>query len=163
MISGFFAALDDDAEAIRPRLVDDVGDALDLPLVRRGPDALDERRLVDLEGQLVDHHLLLPWRPDSMWHFARTSRIARPRLVGVADGLAPADPPAGGKSARGVLHQLGRRDAGLVKHAVRVADLREIVGRDRRGHRDRDPGRAVDDQVGKKRPGRTNGSVRVSS
>ncbi len=74
-------------------------------------------------------------------------------VVAAADSRAPHDHAAGGKVRAGHdLEQFIDRDVGFVDHADhRIADLAQIVRRDRRGHADCDPIRAVHEQIRKLR------------
>ena len=145
--------LDDDADLVlAPRLVVEVGDAVDLPIVDQLRDRLHQARLVDLVWQLANDDLLAP----------------RLRLLEVH--LCPHDdPPAAGAvdvgdvarvddAARGEVRALddadeilGRRFRVVDQANDCVADLTEVMRRDVGRHADRDSARPVDEEVGEQR------------
>jgi hypothetical protein len=81
--------LDDDAHAVAVRLVAEVADADDLPVLDEVRDLLDERRLVDLVRQLRDDDLLAVAAGHLLDAGARLHDDAAAAVgVGLADGVA---------------------------------------------------------------------------
>ncbi len=175
-----FAALqlDHDAHAVAIGFVADVGDAFDRLVAHQIGDALDQLRLVDLVGNLVDDDLLaiallhlLDLGPRAHLDAAAAGD------VGLVDAAPAHDQPAGGEVGAGnQLDQLaqlllaredgrvGRRHQRLFDHPHHAVDhLAHVVRRDVRGHADGDARGAVDEQVRVDRSGKTVGSVVVSS
>ena len=158
--------LDHDPHAVPVAFVANVaniGDLLGSDEVRH---LLDERGLVDLVGQLGDHdrhapaNLLegdlpayddaapargvqVPDRIDPL--LLPTERV--PLLLESEDRAARREVRAGHDLAQVVHAHLRVVD----ERVDRVADLVEVVGRDVRGHSDRDAGGAVDEEVGQLR------------
>ncbi len=116
-------------------------------------DVLDELALVDLIGELGDDDpgavlsVLLELCP------RLEDNLAPAGQIGLADAAAAHDDAAGRKVGPGqMLHQVRHRRLGVIQHAdAGVDDLGEVVGRDVRGHADRDAAGAVDQQVRKAR------------
>ena len=145
--------LDDDAHAVAIGLVAQVGDALDALLANEFRDALDQRRLVDLIGDLVDdQRLAILAQLFDRDLGAHDDRAAAGR-VGGADARSPEDGAAGREvGSRNMLQQFFERDVGLVHEGEKAVDhLAEIVRRDVGRHADRDAACAVDEQIGKAR------------
>ncbi len=125
----------------------------DPPLVDQGGDPLLDAVAGLLEGDLADHDaeailaVLLDPRPRPDDHRAAA------RVIAAADAAAAANHAAGGEVGAGHdLHQLVDRHVGVVDHADQgVADLAQVVRRDRRGHAHRDAVGPVDQQVGELR------------
>ena len=146
--------LDDDAHAVAIGFVAQIGDALDLLFAHEVGDALDQRRLVHLIGNLGDDDRLaiLAHRLD-LGLGAHDDRAAagRYRRCGCRRGRG-SSPPVG-KSGPGTISissatvMSGRsimRDRG-------VDDLAEIMRRDVGRHADGDAAGAIDQQIGKAR------------
>lgn len=143
--------LDDQAQAVLAvGEVLDVGDALDLLGADQILDLGDDLLRTDREGQFGDDEALAAGRDRVDLHRGADLEGAPARGVRVPDAGQPDDPAAGGQvGARDVLHQ-------GVQVRVRIADqmpgggdhLAQVVRRHVRGHADRDPGGAVDQQVG---------------
>ncbi len=130
--------------------VADLGDLLVDHEVADLEDQAPVATLADLVGQLGDDDrlLALPDRLD-----VRLGLDADPAAtggVGVADALASEDRPRRREvGALDVLHQPLDVDRRIVDVGDGGPDdLAEVVGRDVRRHADRDPGAAVDEQVG---------------
>ena len=144
---------DDDAHAVAIGLVAQIGDALDALLAHQFGDPLDQRRLVDLVGNLADDQRLaiLAQLLDRDLG-AHDDRAAAGRVSGADAG--PTDDGGARREvgAGNVLHQFVERDVGLVHHRQQAVDrLAEVVGRDVGRHADRDAAGAVDEQVGEAR------------
>ena len=152
---------DDDAHAVAVALVAQIGDALDLLFAHEFGDALDQRRLVDLIGDLGDDQRLAVlaqrFRADPRPH---DDRAASGR-VGGADAGAAEDEAAGREIRAGQhFHQLLDRGVRLVHHQEhRVDALAEIVRRNVGGHADGDAAGAVDEQIGE--AGRQDGRLQL--
>ena len=145
------AQLDDEAGLALPRLVADVADAVDL-----ARDSTSSASLPAIASTLV-------WNGISVstiaWPAARGSVFdlvhrahphgAAPGAERVLDAVVAHDEAAGREvGALHDAHELRQRDVGLVDQLHRrVAHLGEVVGRDVRGHADRDALRAVHQQV----------------
>ena len=145
--------LDDDAHVLG-RFVAHVGDERQLLLGHQLGDLLDQPRFLDHVGDLGDHHLpdaplplfLLPAR-------AQTERTA-PGAVGLGDRRCRLDDDSAGGKIRPMheLQQVVGLRAFVRDHVERgVAQLGEVVRRDRGGHADRDALRAIGQHVGKGR------------
>ena len=150
--------LDDDADPGPVGLVAQVADGLDLLGAHQLGDALEQRGLVDLEGDLGDHdrHAARPNLLDV--RLGAHEHPAAPRGVGALDALVAHDRRAGREVRAGDeppqlvgRHRVDRLPPVDQVHQ-RVADLAEVVRRDVGGHAHRDAGGAVDQQVG--HPGR---------
>ena len=138
--------------SLRPELVAEVGDPLDLLLVDQLGDVRQQARLVDLVGELADDDLL-----------AAVARLLELDLGAHHDAAVPGGVHLG--DVAGVDHAPGREvgprddpdqvlgaDLRIVDEpGQRLAHLTEVVGRDVGGHADRDPAGAVDQQVGEQR------------
>ena len=154
---GLRVPLEDDHQPLpgtRRGVVADVGDAVELA-------AVDQ--LGDLEGQVVrvDHVRQLGDRQQGptglvlldVDHRAHGHRAAT-GTVGVFDAAAADDQGAVGEVGaldpfqRGLEQLLGGGRRVLQRPLDGGRDLAQVVGRDVGGHADRDPGRAVDQQVG---------------
>ena len=170
--------LDDDAHAVAVGLVADVGDAFDGLVAHQVGDALDQLRLVDLIGDLVDDDLLAI----ALLHLLDLGLGSHLDAAAAGDvGLvnaAPADDEAAGREvgpgnqpdefAQLVLaaerRASRRHHQRLFDHPDDAVDhLPHVVRRDVGGHAHGDPGRSVDQQVGIDGVGKTVGSVVVSS
>ena len=154
---GHFAALelDDHAHAGLVRLVLDVADALDLLLVDELGDALEQRLLVHLIGNLVDDDRLARAAVDVLeMHPRAHDNAPATGAVALAHAGHAVDDAGGGEvRRRDDLHQLVDGGVGLAQQVQTGVDhLVEVVRRDVGGHAHRDAGRAVDQQVGQ--PGR---------
>ena len=145
--------LDDDAHAVAVGFVAQVRDALDPLLAHEFGDLLDQRRLVDLIGDLADDQGLAVLAQLLDRNLGAHDDRAAAGRVSRADAGAPEDRGAGRKiRARNMLHQLVERDVGLVHHRQQAVDrLAEIVRRDVGRHADGDAAGAVDEQIGKAR------------
>ena len=148
------ADVHDDPHALPGALVADVGDAVDPLLAHELGDPLDEARLVDLVGDLGDDdRFLVPLAGLDLRPRPHHDR-SPPGAVGLADAGPAADEAGGGEvGARDPLHEpfqplVGREVRVLDEERESVDDFPEVVGRDLRGHADRDPLRSVDEQVG---------------
>ena len=140
---------DDDAHAVAIGFVAQIGDALDALLAHQFRDPLDQRRLVDLVGNLADdQRLAVLAQLLDLDLGAHDDRAAAGRVGG-----ADAGPAEDGRRRRevgpgNVLHQLVERDVGLVHHRQEAVDrLAEVVRRDVGRHADRDAAGAVDQQI----------------
>ena len=145
--------LDDDAHAVAIGLIAQVGDALDALLANELGYALDQRRLVDLVGDLADdQRLAILAQLFDRDLGAHDDRAAAGRISG-ADARSPEDRPASREvGPRNMLQQFVERDVGLVHQSEKTVDhLAEIVRRDVGRHADRDAACAVDEQIGKAR------------
>ena len=143
--------LDDDAHAVAVGFVAQIRDALDALLANELCYALDQRRLVDLVGDLADdQRLAVLAQLFDRDLGAHDDRAAAGRISG-ADAGAPEDRSPGREvGARDQLQQLVERDVGLVHEGENGVDrLAEIVRRDVGRHADRDAAGAVDEQIGK--------------
>ena len=148
--------LDHQADARPVRLVAEVGDLLDALVLDLLGDLLDQAAAVPapvalghLVGHLGDDDALLAALHRLDVRLAADDHAAAAGLVGLADA-AVADDDAAGREVRAldVLHQAVDVDVGVVDVGDhRVDRLAQVVRRDVRGHADRDPGRAVDQQV----------------
>ncbi len=145
--------LDDDAHAVAVGFVAQIGDALDPLLAHQLGDPLDQRRLVDLIGDLGDDQRFAVLAQLLDRDFRPHDDRAAPGRVGGADAGAAEDRAAGGKIRTGnELHQLFEADVGLVHQRQHAVDrLAEIVRRNVGRHADRDAAGAVDQQVGEAR------------
>ena len=148
--------LDHEPDAGLVRLVAQVRDLLQPALLDPLGDLLDQARPVVAAvalGHLVRHLgdddglLALPQRLDVRPRADDDPPAAR--LVSVLHALPADDDPAGREvRALDVLHQADGVDVGIVDvghHGIH--GLAQVVRRDVRGHADRDPRRAVDEQV----------------
>ncbi len=142
--------VDDDAHSLAVGLVADRGDALEAFLVHEVRDELDEPRLVDLERDFRDDDrlavaLLVLLDPRLAAHL----QDAASGPVGVHDSLAAEDDPARREvGARQDPEEPGQVGLRVVEEEDgRVARLGEVVRRDLRRHADRDPLRAVHEEV----------------
>ncbi len=157
---GVALELDHQADAGLARLVAEVGDLRDAPVLNDLGDLLDQARAVvapvalgHLVGQLGDDDRLLA-PPDVLGvGLALHDDPAPAGLVGVLDPLPALDDPARGEvGALDVLHEPGDVDERVVDEGHHAVDhLGEVVRRDVRGHPDGDAGGAVDQQVGEAR------------
>ena len=150
--------VDHDAHAVAVRLVAQVRDALDRLLAHQFGDLLDEPRLVHLVRDLGDDDrraVALLRRLD----FGLGADDHRPaaRPVGLRDA-GPADDHAAGRevgAGQDPPHRrellVGARLGVLDGPDDAVDDLAQVVRRDVGGHADRDPRRAVDQQVRERR------------
>ena len=145
--------LDDDAHAVLVRLIAQAiaGDAVEQLLAHQLRDALDQARLVHLEGQLGHHDRLavaLAHRLDADAGAHRQPAAAG--AVGGGDLLRAVDDAAGREvGTRHVLHQ--RRQGGrrvIQQRQAGIDRLGDVVRRDIGRHAHRDAGLPVDEQVG---------------
>ncbi len=145
--------LDDDAHAVAIGLVAQVGDALDALLANQLRDALDQRRLVDLVGDLADDQRLAVLAQLFDRDLGAHDDRAAAGCISGADAGSPEDRPASRKIGPGnMLEQFVERDVGLIHESKNGVDrLAEIVRRDVGRHADRDAAGAVDEQIGKAR------------
>ncbi len=158
--------LDDDAHPRAVGLVAQVADALDLAIAHQVGDALDQRSLVGLVGQLGDDDARAP-AADLLE--VRLGLDDQPRLahrIALGDGvgvilalafLAVAIEDAAGGEVRPLdkVHQLFAGDVVDFVEAVdhkdqRIDDLAQVVRRDVGRHADGDAAGAVDEQVGQR-------------
>jgi len=141
--------LDDDAHAVAIGFVAQIRDALDALLAHQLGDPLDQRRLVDLVGNLADdQRLAILAQLLDLDLGAHDDRAASSR-VGCPDACPPED-RGGGREVgpRDELHQLVEGDVGPIHHRQETVNrLAEIVRRDVRRHADGDAARAVDQEV----------------
>ena len=154
---GVALQFDDDGDAVAVGRVADVADVGDDALGDQLGHALDEQRLVDLEGQLgdVDLHPLGvgPRNRLDLGHAAHDHPAAAGG-VGAADAFGAQDDAGGGEvGAFDELHQLVEGDVVDVVLPVdeedeRVANFVQVVRRDVGGHAHGDARRAVEQQVG---------------
>jgi hypothetical protein len=149
---GVFVALefDDDAHAVLVGLVAQFRDALDQLATHEVGDALEQARLVHLVGQLGDDDglaaVVIVFLDVCLGAHDDTAATGR---IGVID-LTRAVDDAGRRKirARHEFHEFRNRDRRVVDDRdTGVDDLDEVVRRDIRGHADRDPRRAVHEQV----------------
>ena len=143
--------LDDDPHAVSVGLVAQVRDPFDALLAHELGDLLDQRRLVDLVGDLADDQRLAVLALAQLFDRdlgAHDDRAA-PGCVGRSDAGAAKNRSAGWEvGAWQMLHQFVERDVGLLHHRQqRVDGLAEIVRRDVGRHADGDAARAVDQEV----------------
>ena len=141
--------LDDDAHTGAVGLVADVGDALEALLVDLIGHILDEHALVDLIGDLRNDDALTVLSEFLQLGAGAHGHAAAAGGIGGADTGTSEDEAARREIRAGeVLHEVGERGLGIIEDAqTGVDDLREVVGRDIRGHADGDAARAVHEQV----------------
>src|SRR6185369_15429446 len=143
--------LDDDPHPLPVGLVSDLGDPFDLLLLDQFGDLLDQAGLVDLVGEFGDDdRLALRTFGGLEMGLGADLDDAAAGAVRVPDPLAPVDGGAGREvGTRDHCQQLFKTDFRIPDHGDdAVNHLTQVVGRDVGGHADRDPGRAVDQQVG---------------
>ena len=131
-------------------LVLDVRDALDLLLVHELGDALEQHLLVDLIRQLVDDDRLARALVDVLDVRARAhDDAAAAGAIALVDAGGAVDQPGGREiRRRHELDQILDRDVRVREQRQAGVDrLGEVVRRDVGRHADRDPRRAVDEQV----------------
>ncbi len=132
------------------RFVAHVGEQRKLALVKEIGDLLDQSRLLHSVRNLADHRdpaaapgiLLRPARPHP--------KGAAAGPVGFDDRRLAVDDDAAGREIRPLyeIHERGRVRPRLLDQMQRgVAEFGDIVRRDRRRHADRDPLRAIGEQV----------------
>ena len=149
---GVALELDHHAHAATVRVVLDVRDLGELLLGVQVGDLADQAAiaaLLDHEGQLGDHDVVLALLALLDVHLGAHTDPAAAGLVGVADP-GQAEDHAAGREVRAldVLHQTRRVDVRVVDVGDRGRDrLAQVVRRDVRGHADGDAARAVDQQV----------------
>ena len=144
---------DDDAHPVAVGFVAQIGDALDFLFAHQIGDALDQRRLVHLIGNLADddRFAILARRLDPRAG-AHDDRAA-PGGIGVANAAAPEN-RRGGREVRPRhdLHQFRDGHIGAIDHRDGGVDhLAEIMRRNIGGHADGDAARAIDQKIGKAR------------
>jgi hypothetical protein len=153
-VDGAGAWLEHDPDVLG-RLVAHVGEQRQLLLVEQLGDLLDQPALLHPPWDLRHHHrvgaaagvLLLPARPQP--------KRPPPGLVGLGNGLGRIDDHPAGREIRSAheLEQATRLGVGVLDQVQRgVAQLGDVVRRNRGRHPDRDPLRAVGEQI-RKRPG----------
>jgi hypothetical protein len=142
--------LDHDPHALAVGLVTQVGDAVELALVHELGNALDQARLVHLEGDLRDDDrraaaLVVGFDRGPGAYREDAAAVA----VGLPDRALAADEPCRGEvGARDVLHQLVDGELRLLEERDQsVAHLAQVVRRDVGRHPDGDSRGAVDEQV----------------
>ncbi|MBP1770654.1 MAG: hypothetical protein H6P96_1272 [Candidatus Aminicenantes bacterium] len=146
--------LDDDAHALAVGLVADVGHPLDPLVVDELGDRFEQARLVDLVGDLENDDLVLFAFGRPLDEGLGPEMEDAPAVpVGVEEALAAVDDAARRKvRALDVLEDVLERGVGVLDEVDdAVADLRQVVGRDVRGHADGDAVAAVDEEVGELR------------
>ena len=135
--------------AVVVRLVVDIADSVEPPLLHQVGDILYELCLVDTVGYLGDDNLVV--RLAALYFGLGAHYYApAPRLVGVAHSLYAVDVCPGGEVGRlDVLHQSVGVDVGIVYvGAATVYHLAEVVRRYVGGHAHGYSVAAVDEQVG---------------
>ena len=154
---GVALQLDDDAHAVPVGLVADVADALDPLVLGRLRDALDQRVLALLIGNLGQHDRAAVVAADLHLVARADDYGAAPALVrGTRAGAAEDDRAGREIRTRHDRDQLLQRDRVTVHAGVEIGeagvdDLAQIVRRDVGRHADGDAARAVDQQVGELR------------
>ena len=150
---GVAAQHDDQALSGAPRrLVADVGDALQTPVLDQLGDLRRERVGVDLVGQLGDDQADSPLQLLDLDDRAHDDRAAA-GAVGLLDAPAAHDERAGREvrapdHPQQLLEQLLAGGVGVLQVPLGArGDLAQVVRRDLGGHADRDARRAVDQQV----------------
>ena len=145
--------LDDDAHAVAIGLVAQIRDALDALLANELRDALDQRRLVDLIGDLADDQRLAVLAQLFDRDLGAHDDRAAAGCIRGADAGSSEDGSASREIGPGdQLQQFVERDVGLIHKGKSGVDrLAEIVRRDVGRHADRDAAGAVDEQIGKAR------------
>ena len=146
---GVALELDHHADALAVALVAQVGDPVDASLAHVLGDLLEQRRLVHHERDLGDHDARAALAFLDLGAPAHRDQAA-PGGVGLADAVGAADQRAGREVGSGqLLEQLVERAVGVARLELeRIHHLAQVVRRHVGGHADRDPGRAVDEQVG---------------
>ena len=126
-----------------------LGDAGEDLLVHQLADVLQQVRLVDAVGDLVDDDLRVAALVDDLAAGADDERRAAGR-VHLLDRAGAADDAARGEvGALDVLHQAVDRDRGVAHERLdALQHLREVVRGDVGRHADRDAHRAVEEEVG---------------
>ena len=152
-IDGARARLEDDAHILR-RFVAHVGDERQLALRDQLGELLDQPRLLHAIGNLGDDNHPAAAR-QLFLHPARAhAERAAPGAIGLDDLLTLVDNDAAGRKIR-PLHEgeqlLARRAAMGDEIERRVAQLGEIMRRDRGRHADRDALRAIGQHIGQRR------------
>ena len=154
---GVAAQFHNDAHAIAIALITDVGDALQLLVVDQVSDALDQRRLVGLVGQLGDDHRI-PIRTSGGLDCLDAGDTAHgdgtaTAQIGLPDPLAAEDLTAGGEvRSRNQLDQFLISDLRVLDQRQQAGDqFIEIVRRDVGGHSHRDARGTVEKQLGNPR------------
>ena len=150
---GVAAQFDHQPHAVAVGFVLDVADPLDLLFLGQFRDPLDQRRLVDLVGDVVQHDGLAVVAdildPGAGAHDDRPA----PFEIGFPRARTAKDDAAGGEVGAGDDFQqpLGRQVRIGDQFQRGVDDLAQVVGRDVGGHPNGDAARAVDEHVGKPR------------
>ena len=144
------AHLGHDPDPVLVRLVAKLGDAFDLAGADELGDLLDEPRLVDLVGDLGEHHPR-PLVPLPLLHVGLRPEVDAPApgVVRLADPGRAVDGGAGREIGAGqVLHQPVNADVGVVQVGdAGLEHLAGVVGGHVGRHAHRDPGRAVHEEV----------------
>ena len=146
--------LDDDLQTVGPvGEVLDVADAQELLVAHELADPLDDLLRPHAVRQLGDDDALASRRDVVDPGGGPGAEGAAPGEVGVADALEADDPAAAGQVGAGhELHEVVERARGVRDEVAGGADdLAEVVRGHVGGHADRDPARAVDEQVGERR------------
>ena len=152
------AQLDHDAHAVAVGLVAQVGNALDHLVTDQLRDFLEQPGLVDLIGDFTDDNRLPLALAALLYRRARTEGDGSAAgVVRLRDTRAADDEPTGREIGTG--HQpeqldllLEARRIGMFRHPDGAVDhLAQVVRRDVGRHADRDPGRAVHQQVWERR------------
>ena len=132
--------LNDDAHPVTVRLIAQIGDALEAPVLDELGDRLDQVGLVDLVGELRDDDRLAVALELLRLDLGADPQAAAAGLIGVPDPVAPADDRARRKIRP--LHmprQPGRVEVGIVdERAGGAHDFSQVVRRDVRRHAHRD-------------------------
>ena len=141
--------LHDDAHPLAIRLVVDRGDALDPAGPHALGDLLDEPGLVQVVGDLGDDDRLTSALPLLELHPPAKRDVPAAPLVGLGDAVPAAHDAAGGEVGPGhEFHDLVQGEVRVLHQRDHPADhLGEVVRRNGRRHADRDPGRAVHEEV----------------
>ena len=145
--------LDDDPHAVAVRLVAKLRDPFDALLAHEFGDLFDQRRLVDLVGDLGDDKGFAVAPRGFDLDLGPQGNRAPTRVVGQTDARPPEDGAAGRKIRAGHdFRQFVDGNLGPIHQGDNGVDhLAEVVGRDVGRHAHRDAARAVDQQVGKAR------------
>ena len=142
--------LDDEPHAVPVGLVPEIADGVGPALPHHLRDRLDDPRLVHLVWQLRDHEQALT--VSALLHVQARPHVHQPStgLVRLPDPVTTPDVSAGREiRPLHVLQQVRHLAIRIVYQPIRSREkLAEVVGRDLRGHSDRDAVRAVQQQMG---------------